>query len=230
MSLPADAREPLVLGVLASAAVVISGVEPYDRVTWFLEVLPVVIGIPLLTFTFARYPLTALLYRLLFVHALILSLGGHYTYERVPLGFRFQDDFDLGRNHYDRLGHLAQGFVPAILTREILLRLTPLRPGGWLFFLVVSVCLAFSACYELIEWWAALIGGENADAFLGTQGDVWDTQWDMFLALIGAITSQVLLSPVHDRQLARVAPWVHPTPPQPPARRESPQPGAGAVG
>jgi len=131
-------------------------------------------------------------------------LGGHYTYARVPPGFWVRDLFDLGRNHYDRLGHLAQGFIPAILAREILFRCTPLARGGWLYFLVTSVCLALSAFYEFIEWWAALIGGEAADAFLGAQGDVWDTQWDMFLAMVGAITAQILLSGVHDAELDRL--------------------------
>ena len=193
----------LLLG-LTLLALVVSGIGPHDRTTWWLEVFPVVLGVPLLIATRRRFPLTPLLYVLLFVHALILMLGGHYTYARVPLGFWVQDLLDLGRNHYDRLGHFAQGFVPAILAREILLRRTPLRPGGWLFFLVCSVCLAFSACYEFFEWWAAVIGGSAADAFLGTQGDVWDTQWDMFLALVGAITAQLLLARLHDRQLARL--------------------------
>ena len=192
------------LTLLALLALIISGIDPHDRTTWWLEVFPVVLGLPLLIATRRRFPLTPLLYLLLFVHALILMLGGHYTYARVPLGFWVQDLLDLGRNHYDRLGHFAQGFVPAILAREILLRRTPLRPGGWLFFLVCSVCLAFSACYEFFEWWAAVIGGSAADAFLGTQGDVWDTQWDMFLALLGAITAQLLLARLHDRQLARL--------------------------
>ncbi|HEX6862299.1 MAG TPA: DUF2238 domain-containing protein [Thermoanaerobaculia bacterium] len=193
-----------VLLALTVAALAVSGIGPHDRTTWWLEVFPVVLGVPLLIATRRRFPLTPLLYVLLFVHALILILGGHYTYARVPLGFWVQDLLDLGRNHYDRLGHFAQGFVPAILAREILLRRTPLRPGGWLFFLVCSVCLAFSACYEFFEWWAAVIGGSAAHDFLGTQGDVWDTQWDMFLALLGAITAQLLLSRLHDRQLARL--------------------------
>jgi len=131
-------------------------------------------------------------------------IGGHYTYARVPLGFWAQDVFELARNHYDRLGHFAQGFVPAILAREILLRQTPLRPGGWLFLLVVCVCLAISAVYEMLEWWTALLGGVAAAAFLGTQGDVWDTQWDMFLAGVGATSALLLLSRLHDRQLARL--------------------------
>lgn len=193
----------LLLG-LTLLALVVSGIGPHDRTTWWLEVFPVVLGVPLLIATRRRFPLTPLLYVLLFVHGLILMLGGHYTYARVPPGFWVQDLLDLSRNHYDRLGHFAQGFVPAILAREVLLRRTPLRPGGWLFFLVCSVCLAFSACYELFEWWAAVIGGSAADAFLGTQGDVWDTQWDMFLALVGAVTAQLLLARLHDRQRQRL--------------------------
>ena len=129
-------------------------------------------------------------------------LGGHYTYAEVPLGFWVRDALGLSRNHYDRLGHLAQGFVPAILAREILIRKTPLKPGPWLFFLVTCVCLAISAFYEFVEWWAALASGEAASAFLGTQGDVWDTQWDMFLCLLGALAAQITLARVHDRQLA----------------------------
>jgi len=183
-------------------ALIVSGVQPYDGVTWLLEVMPILLAVPVLILTCRRFPLTPLAYRLIFIHALILMLGGHYTYARVPLGFWVQDLLDLSRNHYDRLGHLAQGFVPAIITREVLLRCTPLRRGGWLFFLVTAVCLAASACYEFIEWWAALIGGEAAESFLGTQGDVWDTQWDMFMALVGAIAAQVLLARTHDRELA----------------------------
>jgi putative membrane protein len=197
-------REPLALLVLALVALVVSGIGPKDRFTWLLEVAPVLIGAPLLVATARRFPLTPLLYRLLFVHALILVLGGHYTYAEVPLGEWAKEAFGFARNHYDRLGHLAQGFVPAILAREILLRKTPLRPGGWLFTLVTSVCLAFSALYELIEWAAAISTGEAAAAFLGTQGDVWDTQWDMFLALCGALLAQALLSRLHERQLARL--------------------------
>ena len=181
---------------------VLSGIEPYDRTTWVLEVFPIVLAVPLLILTARRFPLTPLAYRLIFVHALILMLGGHYTYARVPLGFWLQDALDLARNHYDRIGHFAQGFVPAIVAREILLRRSPLVPGKWLFFLVTAVCLAVSSCYEFIEWGAAVAGGSAADAFLGTQGDVWDTQWDMFMALLGALTAQVLLSREHDREVA----------------------------
>ena len=189
----------LLVGVLL--VLVVSGIAPYDRTTWWLEVFPVLFGVPFLVSTYKRFPLTPLLYTLLAVHAVILLTGGHYTYARVPLGFWVQDAFGLARNHYDRLGHFAQGFVPAILAREVLLRTSPLRPGRWLFVLVTAVCLAFSACYEFFEWGAALAGGEAADAFLGTQGDVWDTQWDMFLAFVGAMISQLLLSGWHDRQL-----------------------------
>ncbi|MBE0591249.1 MAG: DUF2238 domain-containing protein [Gemmatimonadales bacterium] len=195
---------PLVLLLLGSGALVLSGIGPHDRATWVMEVLPIFVGVPVLLLTYRRFPLTPLAYGLIFVHALILMLGGHYTYARVPLGFWVQDLLDLGRNHYDRLGHLAQGFVPAILVREVLLRRSPLVRGNWLFVLVTAFCLALSACYEFIEWWAALIGGDSAEAFLGTQGDVWDTQWDMFLALIGAIVAQLTLGRVHDGQLARL--------------------------
>ena len=194
-------REIMILLGVVLSSIVISGIGPYERGTWFLEVVPVLIGIPILFFTFKRFPLTPLTYRLLTIHALILILGGHYTYARVPLGYWVQDLFDLSRNHYDRLGQLAQGFVPAILIREILLRTSPLRPGKWLFVLVVSTALAFSAFYEMIEWWAAILGGEAAESFLGTQGDIWDTQWDMFIALLGAISAQLILSKIHDREL-----------------------------
>jgi putative membrane protein len=192
------------LVAIVGLALVWSRIGPYDRTTWWLEVFPVLIGAPLLLLTARRFPLTPLTYTLLAIHALILIVGGHYTYARVPLGFWVQDLFGLARNHYDRLGHFAQGFVPAILARELLLRTSPLRPGRWLFVLVTATCLAFSACYELFEWWSALAGGEAAEAFLGTQGDVWDTQWDMFLALLGAVVSQLLLARVHDRSLGRL--------------------------
>jgi putative membrane protein len=184
----------------------LSAIHPYEMGTWWMEVFPIFIAVPILFVTYRRFPLTPLVYTLIFVHACILMLGGHYTYARVPLGFWMQDLFHFTRNHYDRIGHLAQGFIPAIVAREILLRRTPLRPGGWLFFLVCCICLAISACYEFIEWWAALIGGSGATEFLGTQGDVWDTQWDMFMALIGAISGQLLLSGLHDRQLRAVRP------------------------
>ena len=197
-------REPVSLLLITGLILLWSGIAPLERITWWLEVAPVLIGALLLTFTFSSFRMSPLLYRLLFIHAVILMLGGHYTYARVPAGFWLQDLFDLSRNHYDRLGHFAQGFIPAILTREILIRLSPIKPGKWLFFLVVCVCLAFSAFYEMIEWWAAeLLGGQSAESFLGTQGDVWDTQWDMFLALIGAICAQVFLARTHDHSLGR---------------------------
>ncbi|MBW2268007.1 MAG: DUF2238 domain-containing protein [Deltaproteobacteria bacterium] len=190
---------------LTALALLVSGIAPRDRPTWWLEVAPVLVAVPLLIATHARFPLTPLLYRLAFLHALVLILGGHYTYAEVPLGFWFQDALDLSRNHYDRLGHFVQGFVPAILARELLLRLTPLERGGWLFYLVLAACLSFSAFYELIEWWTAVAAGEASDAFLGTQGDVWDTQWDMFLALCGALLAQLVLVGRHDRELAALA-------------------------
>jgi len=197
-------REALVLLGTATVLLAVSGVGPVDRLTWVLEIAPVAIGIPLLAATRGRWPLTPLLYRLLFFHACILMLGGHYTYAKVPVGFWVQDWLELSRNHYDRLGHFVQGFVPAILMREILWRASPLRGSRWLPFLTVCFCLAFSAFYEFIEWWGALIMGEAADAFLATQGDVWDTQWDMFLAMCGAIAALALLTRLHDRQLARL--------------------------
>ena len=198
---PPRGREPF--GLLAAAAVLLawSAVRPHDYFTWLLEVAPILIGVPVLVATYGRFPLTPLLYRLLFVHAVILMVGGHYTYAEVPLGFWMQRAFGFARNHYDRIGHFAQGFVPAILAREILLRRAVVPGRGWLFFLVTCVCLAFSAFYELIEWWTAEATGAAATAFLGTQGDPWDTQWDMFFALTGALVSQLLLGRAHDRQL-----------------------------
>jgi len=195
---------PLALLAAVSIALAISAVHPADRITWWLEVAPIFIIFPILILTARRFPLTPLLYVLIAIHAVILLVGGHYTYAQVPFGFRLQELLDLARNPYDRIGHFAQGFVPAIAAREILLRQTPLKPGGWLFFIVSAICLAVSACYEFVEWFAAVIGGGTAEAFLGTQGDVWDTQWDMFTALIGAITAQLLLSGVHNRQLSRL--------------------------
>jgi len=189
---------------LGAAALLVSGIAPHHRLTWLLEVAPILIAVPVLVATARRFPLTPLAYRLIFVHALILMLGGHYTYAEVPLGHWVAEALGLARNPYDRLGHLAQGFVPAIVVREILIRRSPLRSGKWLTFLVVCVCLAISAAYELVEWWSALIGGENADAFLGTQGDQWDTQWDMFTALLGAIAALALLGRYHDREIAKL--------------------------
>ena len=188
------------------ALLAVSAIRPFELGTWLMEVAPVIMVLPLLWITQRRFPLTPLLYALIFAHACVLMLGGHYTYARVPLGFWMQDAFGFERNHYDRIGHLMQGFVPAIAARELLLRLTPLaRPdmrGGWLFTLVTAICLAISAIYELVEWGAAAALGAGADDFLGTQGDPFDTQKDMFCAWIGAMAAQWLLARWHDRQLA----------------------------
>ncbi|HTO87461.1 MAG TPA: DUF2238 domain-containing protein [Thermoanaerobaculia bacterium] len=197
-------REPIILLALAFVLLACSGFRPSDRFTWLLEVAPILVGAPILIATYRRFPLTPLSYRLLFLHALILMLGGHYTYAEVPLGYWMKDAFGFARNHYDRIGHLAQGFVPAIVAREVLRRKTPLPAGGWLFFLTTSVCLAISACYEFIEWWTAVATGSAATAFLGTQGDPWDTQWDMFFALIGAIAAQLSLTRLQEKQLRQL--------------------------
>jgi putative membrane protein len=197
-------KERSIMIAIVLLGLILSGIDPYDRPTWWMEVFPVLIGLPILILTYDQFQLTPLAYRLITIHALILMLGGHYTYARVPLGFWIQDLFDFARNHYDRIGHFAQGFVPAIIAREVLLRNSPVYPGKMLFFLVACVCLAISASYEFIEWWAAIAGGEAADAFLGTQGDVWDTQWDMFLALIGSLTAQLTLGRLHDKQLGQM--------------------------
>ncbi len=197
----ANLRLPLVLAVVVLLGLVWSGIGPYDRLTWFLEVVPVLVAVPLLVWTARSFPLTPLAYVLIAVHALILMYGGHYTYALTPFGDWMQDAFGFTRNHYDRIGHLMQGFGPAIVARELLLRTSPLRPGKWLCALVTLSILGVSATYEFTEWWAAIAGGDAAGAFLGTQGDVWDTQWDMFLAGCGAIAAQLLLAKVHDRQL-----------------------------
>ncbi|MEV8509353.1 DUF2238 domain-containing protein [Actinoplanes sp. NPDC051475] len=194
-------REPAFLLGAGAVALAVSAIRPASYGTWLLEVLPALIAAPLLVLTYRRFPLTPLAYRLILAQALILMVGGHWTYAEVPAGDWVRDLFGLDRNPYDRLGHLFQGITPAIVAREILLRRTPLRPGGWLFALVVCVVLGISACWEFFEWWSALIGGSAADDFLGTQGDVWDTQWDMFLAMVGAILSQLVFARVHDRQL-----------------------------
>jgi putative membrane protein len=196
---------PLTLLAAGAALLALSAWRPYSMGTWVMEVFPIFIAVPILLVTWRRFPFTGLAYTLIFVHACILMVGGHYTYARVPLGFWMQEALHLSRNHYDRIGHLAQGFVPAIVGREVLIRDTPLRSGGWLFFLVCCVCLAISACYEFIEWWSAVLGGAAATDFLGTQGDVWDTQWDMLMALIGAVAAQVLLARWHDAAIARVS-------------------------
>jgi putative membrane protein len=202
----ADLRLPLVLLAVVLLGLLWSGLGPHDRLTWFLEVVPVLIALPLLAWTARSFPLTPLAYLLIAVHALILMYGGHYTYALTPLGDWLKDVFGFTRNHYDRIGHLMQGFGPAIIARELLLRTSPLKPGKWLFALITLSILGVSACYEFTEWWAALAGGDAAGAFLGTQGDVWDTQWDMFLAGCGAIAAQLLLARLHDRQLLALDP------------------------
>ncbi|MGP3036185.1 DUF2238 domain-containing protein [Serratia ureilytica] len=200
-------RTPLLLSVITPlllAALIHSGISPYDRTTWLMEVAPVLIVLPLLWLTHHRYPLTPLLYTLIFFHALILIFGGMYSYARVPLGFEVQQWLDLGRNPYDKLGHFFQGLVPALAAREILLRGGYVRGRKMLGFVVCCIALAISAVYELIEWWAALALGQGADEFLGTQGDPWDTQSDMFCALLGAIAGQWLFGGWQDRQLRRL--------------------------
>lgn len=180
-----------------------SGIRPFDYPTWILEVFPVLAGIPLLLVTRRRFPFTPLLYTLMAAHACLLAVGGHYTYAKVPAGDWLRDWLHLSRNHYDRLGHLAQGFVPAMIARELLIRLRVVSSVAWRNFFIVSICLAISATYELLEWATALVLGEQSDAFLGTQGDPWDTQTDMFLALIGAVAALALLGKWHDSQIRR---------------------------
>ena len=200
-----DGRRPryeMALLIVVLAVLVWSGIQPADRFTWLMEVFPVLIAVPVLLATYRRFRFTPLVYTLMAIHACILMLGGKYTYAQVPLGFWMERAFGLARNHYDRIGHFAQGFVPALIGREILVRLSPLRGSRWLPFVVLAFCMAISAFYEFIEWWVAIATGEAATAFLATQGDIWDTQWDMFLAFIGAILAQLLLSRWQDRQLA----------------------------
>jgi putative membrane protein len=191
--------------VIVAAVFVWSAIAPHDRFTWLLEVFPVLVGIPILIYLYPRFRFTPLVTGLIAVHAVILMVGGKYTYAEVPLGFWLARTFHFTRNHYDRIGHLAQGFIPALIAREVLIRRSPLGRTRWLPFFVVSFCLALSALYELIEFWTALATGSASEAFLGTQGDPWDTQWDMMLALIGAILALTLLGRWHDRQLSRVA-------------------------
>ena len=196
-------REPLILLLTGTLLLALTAIHPHDYPTWWMEVAPIFIAVPILIATCKNYPLTPLLYRLLFLHALILMVGGHYTYAEVPLGYWMQDWFGFARNNYDKIGHLAQGLIPAMLFRELLLRSSPLKQGKLLFTLVTACCLAVSASYELIEWAAAEMMGQGADAFLGTQGYAWDTQSDMLMALIGAIVAQVLLGKMQDRQLVQ---------------------------
>lgn len=192
----------IIAGIMLLALMLLSGIRPYDQATWLMEVLPVMIVLPLLAFSYKTFPLSTLLYGLVFVHALVLMLGGHYSYARVPLGFELAELFNLSRNPYDKIGHFMQGMVPAIAAREILLRGRYVQGRRMLAFLVICVVLAISACYELIEWAAAVVLGQGADEFLGTQGDPWDTQSDMGFALLGGITALLLLSRWHDQAMA----------------------------
>lgn len=179
-----------------------SGINPKDQLTWFLEVFPALAAVTIMALTYNKFRLTGVAYLLILVHSIILMVGGHYTYAEVPLFDWLSDYFDLGRNNYDKVGHLAQGFIPAIIAREILLRKKVVTGGsGWLNFIVISICLAISAFYELIEWWVAELSGQAAEAFLGTQGYIWDTQSDMALALLGAILALATLARRHDKQL-----------------------------
>ena len=196
-------RSLALASVVLLALLALSGARPYDRATWLLEVFPVIIALPVMWLTYRHFPLTTLLYACIFLHAVVLMLGGAYTYARVPLGFQITDLLHLSRNPYDKIGHLFQGFVPALAAREILMRGRYVRGRKMLAFLVICVVMAISSAYELIEWLAAVMFGEGAYEFLGTQGDPWDTQADMFFALIGAVAALLLLSRTHDHQLAR---------------------------
>lgn len=198
------ARAHAALWLLVALVTVWSWIEPRDRLTWWLEALPALFALGLLPLIYRSFRMTTLAYTLIALHSVVLLVGAHYTYAEVPLFNWVRDSFGFARNHYDRVGHLMQGFAPAIVAREVLVRRSPLAGSRWLPFLVVCFCLAFSAFYELIEWWVAIASGDEAVAFLGTQGDVWDTQWDMFLALVGATLSLLMLSRLHDRQLARL--------------------------
>ena len=201
-SVSAHTRNLLLALLVLIVLLAISGWNPYDRLTWLMEVLPVIVLLPILWFSYKRFPLTNLLYIGIFLHACVLILGGAYTYARVPLGFELQELFDLNRNPYDKIGHFMQGFVPALAARELFIRHKVINGKAWLVFLVVCVVMMVSAVYELVEWAAALVMGQGADEFLGTQGDMWDTQSDMFLALIGASCMLILLSRWHDRQIS----------------------------
>lgn len=188
--------------IIFTVVLVWSGINPKDRLTWALEIFPAVIAAAVLAYTYRSFRLTPLVYSLLLVHCIILMVGGHYTYAEVPLFDYFKDIFGFTRNNFDKLGHLAQGFVPALVAREVLIRKNVIASSAWRDFFIVCFCLAVSAFYEIIEWWVALASGEGADAFLGTQGYIWDTQSDMWFALIGAVAGLILLGNLHDRQLA----------------------------
>jgi putative membrane protein len=197
-------KYPVILLIIVLAFGVWSGIKPLDtRLTWVLETLPVMMALPVLLLTHKKFPLTGLTYTLIAIHAMIMMLGAHYSYAKVPLGFWMQDWFDWTRNNYDKIGHFMQGFGPAIYTREILSRTSPLRRGKWLGFLSIAVPLAFSAIYEILEWLASLSNPTDTEAFLGTQGYIWDTQSDMFLCLIGSMVALILLTKLHNKHLLR---------------------------
>ncbi len=202
---PPSHRLPVILLAVVSGALLASAFDPYDRATWWMEVAPVLAALPLLAATYRRFPFTPLSYLLMALFSVILIVGGYWTYARVPVGNWVKDALDLSRNHYDRMGHTFQGVIPAMVGRELLLRTSPLRAGGWLFTTCTAIALAISALYELVEWITALVAGGGATDFLGSQGDPWDAQADMLCALVGAIASQLLLSRLHDRQLAQLA-------------------------
>ena len=194
------------LWIIVFAAVFVwSGIEPKDRLTWFLEVAPAVIGVSVLAYTYNSFRLTPLVYTLILVHCIILMVGAHYTYAEVPLFEYLKEPLGFTRNNFDKLGHFAQGFIPAMVAREVLIRKSVIPSAGWRDFFIVAFCLALSAFYELIEWWVALASGESAEAFLGTQGYIWDTQSDMWIALIGAVVALLMLSKLHDRQLSEIS-------------------------
>lgn len=194
--------QPLAITTAAIlAALAVSAIHPFDRTTWVLEVFPIFIALPVMWATYRRFPLTNLLYVLIFLHAVVLMVGGNYSYARVPLGFELESWLHMGRNPYDKIGHFFQGFVPALVAREVLIRGSYIRTRGMLAFVVLCIVMAISATYELVEWAAALALGQGADAFLGTQGDPWDTQSDMFSALIGGSAALVFMSGLHDRYL-----------------------------
>ncbi len=190
-----------VLLVIFFAFLAWSGISPHDYFTWFLEVIPAILALLILSATYTRFPFSNFIYLLICVHALVLMVGGHYTYAEVPFGYWMKEVFNFSRNHYDRIGHFAQGFVPALVVREVVIRRKIIRGEGWQYFFITAAVLGFSALYELFEWGTALATGEAANAFLGTQGDVWDTQWDMFMCLIGALTALIIMSKVQDNYL-----------------------------
>lgn len=197
-------RSLIIFLLLFSIVLIWSAIHPHDRFTWWLEVIPALLGVFILLLTYRFFQFTTLVYFLVLVHSSILFIGGHYTYAEMPLFNWFREIWDLDRNYYDRLGHFAQGFIPAIIIRELLIRTSPLRDSKWLPVTVICICLAISATYELVEFTVALLTGEAAEAFLGTQGDVWDTQWDMLLALIGSIISYITLRIIHSRQIQKI--------------------------